>query len=195
MEKLILTEWVFFFTDEQKETIGANVNKNTHDLKSWLLFTIVLPFLTYFFAVIMNLLVTPTSQLCKSWASIVNNGSLPIVAFGILSSGVPYLMEQMKINDDKIYHLRKRVMAIATVFMFLTSGLFLFQSISPNTVQLNNFQNITIFLLSVIFAWFAISTGIKMYLLQSDLNTDFGAVTNKKRDDLNDGLQDEFGDE
>lgn len=190
-----MTEWCFFLNGEQRKIIEVNATNNKHDLISWLIFAVALPILTYFFAVVMNIIITPIDRLSDVWASVVNNGSLPIAAFGIISSGIPYLMEHLSNINSDINGLRKRVMAIATVFMFLTSGLFLFQSISPNTVKLEGYQNVIVFLLSIVFAIFSISVGIKMYLLQSALFNDYDELTKGNRDKLNSGLEKAYGDE
>lgn len=160
----------------------------------------MLPGLTYLFSVLANFLIIPICDWDDKWGSVFNNGSLPIIAFGIISAGIPYLMEKIenqsrrkgnkidKNDIDELHIIRRRIMSLATIFLFLTSGLFILQSILPNIQTRNNFFiDFISFTLAIIFSWFSVSIGVKMYLVQGAfiVKADFKETIDNTRSSLN----------
>lgn len=208
-----ITEWLFWFTSKHEIKIKNLYKAHEEDSKTWFIFSILLPFLTYLFSIVANLMIIPFCELGEKWSSILNNGSLPIIAFGVISAGIPYLMEKIenrniqgreienkqivddsRVEFDEFHTIRKRVMAVATLFLFLTSGLFIFQSISPNISKTTSFfSSFLSFALSIIFAWFSASIGVKMYLLQgSFIGGDFSNSMKESRNNLTQPVNDGF---
>ena len=186
MKELIGTEWLFWFTPTQKSKIESLYINHEEDVKTWMFFSIALPTLTYLFSVLANVLIVPTCQLPEKLSSILNNGSLPIISFGIVSAGVSYLMEQIDADNLDFHQIRRRIMSVATILLFLTAGLFIFQSILPNiSTHSESWKHLISFIVSLILIWFSASVGIKMYFLQGSFVNDFKASVDDKKKDLN----------
>lgn len=170
MTGFTITDWVFFFTGEQKKMVSEvrSREKVTSDFKSWILISIILPFLTYLLAALFNvILCKDIASLWKDWPKIFVNGSLPIISFGIISSGVPFLMEDLSIQNPEVSRIRRRVMAVALLFLFLTASVYIFQTVSLIADRLEPAGSGLVLLVSIIISLFSISVGFKMFLLQS----------------------------
>ncbi len=111
-----LTEWVYLFDEKNKQALNRIVtNKKNKDIKheflTWQLITVLLPVVTFLFVFIFNMATTNFFKFglvasANKAISIFNNGSLPIISFGILTSGMPYLLEQLKVYPE--YHIIRR---------------------------------------------------------------------------------------
>jgi len=156
-------------TDEQKGELKELKKNHLEDLKSWTIFSVFLPLITFGFAVVTNLVYSTPSGVKAKWGTFLNNGSLPIIAFGIMSSSLPYMVEKLSLSgaakDTIIYSLRKRVVAIVAAVMFLASGLFIIQSLS--FLQNNHSQNTLLAIGGLIVTIWATILGRAMFLTQS----------------------------
>lgn len=164
-----ITDWVFFFDPKDKrvfKSIIDNDNDNglLQEFITWKLLSVFLPLLTFLLVVVLNLITNSLDLNC--FFSFVNNGSLPIISFGIISSGMPYLLEQLKDYPDH-QTSRRRVMAISLFFLFLSSALYILQTLSIISSKLDNATSMFILILSAYVFIFASSIGFKMFLLQS----------------------------
>lgn len=164
---------LFFLTKTQKKQFNTIKYVNIEDYKTWTIYSIVLPLAAYIFAFLVNLIYLlnhPCELTIKNIFSTFNNGSLPIIAFGIVSSGIPYLMEVIENTAvskwDIISNLRKKVMAVSVVFLFLTSALYILQSMNRNLIYISGVQEVVIFAVTLFILILACSTGGKMFLLQ-----------------------------
>ncbi|MBL7682032.1 MAG: hypothetical protein JNK00_01635 [Flavipsychrobacter sp.] len=165
-----ISDWIFFFTKEQVKLVNDVKirEKVISDFKSWILISIILPFFTYLLAAIFNVLLCDNIGMVMSdWPKIFINGSLPIISFGIISSGVPFLMEDLSILNPEVSRIRRRVMAVALLLLFLTASFYIFQTISVINDRLDKAGSALVLFLSVIIAFFSVSVGFKMFLLQS----------------------------
>ena len=172
-----ITDWLFFFGADQREIIRGihKKGKVSSDFKSWIFISIVLPFLTYLLAAIFNVILCEgIDNFSETWPTIFLNGSLPIISFGIISSGVPFLMEELSKENSDIQRIRRRVMAIALLFLFLTAGFYFFQTVSIINDKLNQLGSFLVLILSVVISLFSVSVGFKMFLLQSSFQKDIG---------------------
>lgn len=191
------TDWIFFFNEDQSNDINklANNPKFKSDFKTWIMISVALPILTYLFAAFINILLG--DGLCyfmANWHKILINGSLPIISFGIISSGVPFLMDEVTGVNAPYQKIRKRVMSIALLFLFLTSGLYILQTLGVVLDKLSQLTSFIIFSFSIYIAAFSISVGFKMYLLQSSILNDLGSDITTNTENLRKGLQSQFGD-
>ena len=138
-------------------------------LASWTIFTVFLPLVTFGFAVLINVLYFEPKKLSAEWGKMFNNGSLPIIAFGIISSSLPFIVDKLtrqdKQKEDVMYALRKRVLGIATIVMFIASGLFIIQSLSA--LSNNSFRHQILLGFSVLITIWASTLGRIMFLTQS----------------------------
>lgn len=171
--------WLFsvFFALTKAQRIKLNTIKfnNIEDFKVWYIYAALLPLATYTFAFLINftfLLNEPCKFTLKNIFATLNNGSLPIIAFGIVSSSIPFLMEVIEVENEKrksiIGDLRKKIMAIAVLVLFLTSALYVLQSINREFIILDDYQEIILFVMTFVILLFSISNGGKMFLLQKD---------------------------
>lgn len=167
-------EWSYSFQESQRVTLETLHRKNSNDLWSWTLVTAILPLLTFAFATIVNLLFLDFNKnIVQQFGEITNNGSLPIIAFGIVSSGVSYLVERLKLEKEEeesgVFALRKRTMAVATIILFLSSGLFLLESIKVISSMFNEDHHVILFSISTLISIYAVAVGRKMFILQSNM--------------------------
>ena len=125
--------------------------------------------------------------------SILNPPSLSIIAFGIVSSAVSYLVEHIKDGEPAMYDLRKRVMAVSLLLLFVTASLFLFQSLNVVANSLESFHHSVIFLISLLAAVYSIRVGRKMYLLQSSFADTYAEQDSERVDNITNSLESEFG--
>ncbi|WP_256003495.1 hypothetical protein [Pedobacter deserti] len=89
---------------------------------------------------------------------------MPIISFGIISAGMPYLLVQLE-EYPNFHIIRRRVMAVAMIFLFLTATMYIFQTMSG--LKLGALTHWTSFLLSAYIFLFCASIGYKMFILQS----------------------------
>lgn len=179
-----LTDWIFIFNDKNKNDlnniISNDKNKELPDeFITWKLITVFLPLLTFLLVFILNV----ATNICyfEKYLAFLNNGSLPIISFGILTSGMPYLLEVMENRPD--YHIvRRRVMSIAMFFLFLSASLYILQTLSIIQDSLSVLTCILIALFSIYIFLSSNSIGYKMFLLQTKNIPPYD-------EDLNDGVQ------
>ena len=164
-----LTDWVFFFGKNDKKNLDSILyNQNNkgiiEEFITWKLLTVYLPLVTFLLVLILNLSTNNFDISC--FYSFINNGSLPIISFGIISSGMPYLLEQLKDFPD-YQSARRRVMAISLFFLFLSASLYIIQTFSIISTNLNNLSRFLILIFSIYIFLSSSSIGFKMFLLQT----------------------------
>lgn len=167
-----LTNVIFVFNKEQSDILtNIQANSSTRsDFRTWTQITICLPLLTFLVAVGFNFLLAPSCcYIRENWLKFLLNGSIPIISFGIISSGVSYLMETLNTDLPSVQSMRKRVMGIALMFLFLTSVLYIFQSVPFISDGLRPVQSGLVLVVSVVVCMGSISIGRKMYLLQKSM--------------------------
>lgn len=188
----ILTDWFFFFGDKDKKNLDSILQNDKNkglleEFITWKLITVYLPLITFLLVVILNLLTNTFDANC--FYSYMNNGSLPIISFGIITSGMPYLLEQLKDFPD-YQSARRRVMAISLFFLFLSASLYVIQTFSIISPLLNNLTKLLILIFSIYVFLFSSSIGYKMFLLQSKNITTYEEDVKDKVKDLKDSVED-----
>ena len=195
MEKkgYLITDWIFFFNNKNKEDINkilADKSKNKDLLSefiTWKLITVFLPLLTFVIVLFLNLITSYSAS--NNYFSFINNGSLPIISFGILTSGMPYLLEQLQ--DYPEYHVvRRRVMSIALFFLFLSATLYILQTLTILQSGFSCFTNWILLILSVYVFLFSNTVGYKMFLLQSKNINEFSTDVNENVTNLQSSVSD-----
>lgn len=177
------------FTDEHNKEFDEIRSKNIEELKSWTIFTIALPIATFTSVAILNLFLSKSIN--TEWHRFVNNGSLPIIAFGIISSAISYLVEQLNAAKSHIFDMRKRITAVGLLLLFLTSILFLVQSITVFTF--NQSQNTILLGVTILLTLYSIKLGRHMYLLQSNFVKGYSESIVYNVENMNDSLEQQFG--
>jgi len=191
------TDFIFRFNDDQKKALDSIENnpRTKSDFHTWTIITIALPILTFTVAAIFNCILSPNvDYILNNWPKFLLNGSVPIISFGIISSGVSYLMEELDSNTPVVQSIRRRVMGIAIIFLFLTSILYIFQSVSTVSETLKCVANLILLILSSVVCIFSISIGLKMYLLQNSMVADYGKSLKSNVDNMGENLLNAFGD-
>lgn len=163
----LITDWIFFFTNRHRNNLMALVaeddeNEIPGELINYKLISVWLPVVPYAIVTLLNILIN--IHAISTWFAFVNNGSLPIISFGIVSAGMPYLLEKLE-EYPNFYVMRRRVMGVSLVFLFLTAAMYIFQTISG--LKLNILTNVVSLILSLYIFLFCASIGYKMFILQS----------------------------
>lgn len=194
MEKIkyTFTDWIFFFNDKNAESIDKifkrdNSSELKEELVTWKLITIILPIVTFMVAVILNIITNVHAP--ERFFSFLNNGSLPIISFGIITSGMPYLLEQLK-EFPEFHTIRRRVMAIALFFIFLSASLYILQTLLILSSQFSCVANLILLGASIYVFLFSRSIGVKMFVLQSKNIQSYGEVITEGVRDLKEALED-----
>lgn len=163
------TDWIFNFNEKnEKDLKRILLNVQNKELPgefiNWKLITVFLPLLTFLLVLVLNIV----TNICSfdKYLSFLNNGSLPIISFGILTSGMPYLLEVMQNHPD--YHIvRRRVMSIALFYLFLSASLYILQTLTIIQHSFNVLTNLLLAFISIYVFFSSNSVGYKMFLLQS----------------------------
>jgi len=185
-----LTDWIFFFNPSNRDDLRKIVtNPGREDIPgefvTYKLITVYLPVVPFAIVVLLNILMNFAAP--STWFSFINNGSLPIISFGVISAGMPYLLEQLE-EFPNFHIIRRRVMAVSLIFLFLTASMYIFQTISG--LKLNLIINCASLLLSVYIFLFSASIGYKMFMLQSNNIRNFAEGIQGDVNGLQDALDD-----
>lgn len=186
------TDWIFFFDEKSNKNLNDILtNDKNKGLKeefiTWKLITVFLPLLTFLLVVLLNLLTIDCKT--ETFYGFVNNGSLPIISFGIITSGMPYLLEQLQ-NFPDFQATRRRVMAISLFFLFLSASLYILQTLSIISNQFTNWTRFVLLVISIYIFLFSCSIGYKMFLLQSKNIKDFDEEIKDNLKGLNTSVDD-----
>lgn len=195
MEKINygITDWIYCFNDKNKINLNkiASSDKNKafkEELITWKLITVYLPIVTFISVIFLNL-ITNLDKL-ELFFSFVNNGSLPIISFGIITSGMTYLLERLEEFPD-FYSIRRRVMAVSLIFLFLSAVLYILQTLLVISATMSCISNGIILFISIWVFLFAKSLGVKMFTLQSkNVSLSFDEDMKNSIDSLKDSLND-----
>ena len=180
-----MKNWFFFFSSEHISRIEKAKNSNKENYRTWLFLTVILPLAPFIVSVLIHFFYHGFDDA----GTIINNGSLPIISFGIISSGVLYLLEKVDKKDLVIEQIKSRIMAIALLILFLTAALFILQSTYLKTVdgsidsETKNVQNIILFAVSIILFWYARRVGENMFFIQKKMVEDGRTFDNEVREE------------
>jgi hypothetical protein len=164
-----LTDWIFFFNQRNRTDLNRILTDVNHEdipgeFITYKLITVFLPVVPFAIVLLLNICLSVNNS--ELWFSFVNNGSLPIISFGIISAGMPYLLEQLEEFPE--YHIiRRRVMAVSLVFLFLSASMYIFQTVYVISLKLNFLTNVISLILSLYIFFFSASIGYKMFVLQT----------------------------
>ena len=187
-----ITDWIFFFNQRNKRNLDRILSHPLNrDLKgelvTWKLITVILPVVTFLVVLILNI----TTNIDKPvlFLQFMNNGSLPIISFGILTSGMPYLLEQLQTYPD-FHVIRRRVMAIAMIFLFLSASLYTLQTLHIINQSLNCWTSLLLLVASIYVFFFSSTIGFKMFALQSRNITSLPEEMEQNIQDLQNAVED-----
>lgn len=177
-----LWNWIFIPSNEQKNLITGLRDNNHHQSQTWFFMTVILNLGPFLVAVILERIIHPDNILC-----FLNNGSLPILSFGIIATNFFYLMQNMPDNtyeDIKIYeNIKMKIYVIGSILMFLSGILYILQSNFISSFYPHFY--IPSIIVSVIAFIYSISSGRKMFLLQNKFLSDFAEELKSTKNKLN----------
>lgn len=157
---------ILFLNEDLLKRLKNLKDSNAEQYKTWLIFSVIIPLSTYIVAIVVNVLISGLND----WEKVVNNGSLTIISLGLLTSGVPYLLEKLEKHDDGIELIRGRAMALAMVLIFLSSAWSIFQTTSlalfSSCPFIKNIQNIITLFVGIIIFSYSVTVSLNMFLLQ-----------------------------
>jgi hypothetical protein len=112
----------------------------------------------------------------------INNGSLPIISFGIVTTNFVYLIENLSTDREIYSNLKTLTTVYAIILIFVLALLFIFQS---NFLDSFTHSQLTLSLgLSIVCFVLSVSLGKKMFLLQNKLVSIFEDVFKEQMDKL-----------
>ena len=166
LEKVKIMRNVLFLNKDLRDQLNLIQDKNKEQYKTWIIFSVIIPFATYIISIVVTFLISGL----KDWEKIVNNGSLTIISLGLLTSGVPYLLEKLDKHNTGIDLIRSRAMAFAMVLIFLSSAWSIFQTTSlalfSSCPFINTLQNITVLIIGIAIFAYSFCVSLNMFLLQ-----------------------------
>ncbi|MER0441598.1 hypothetical protein [Emticicia sp. W12TSBA100-4] len=181
--------WIFVPSEKQKNLIYSLQQNNSSQSQKWFFIVVVLNLFPFIIASIIERILHSDNFLC-----FLNNGSIPILSFGILATNFFYLIENVPENDPEyreIYeNMKLKVTVVTIILLFISTILYIFQSNFINYF-LPQYYTLSIVISTVILIY-SVSGGRKMFLLQNKFLLDFATtidVTKKQLDDNNDGYQ------
>ncbi|MEA5459851.1 hypothetical protein VB796_12420 [Arcicella sp. LKC2W] len=173
--------WVFVPSSKQITVLNGLRENNESKSQKW-----------FFIAVILNLAPFLLASLLEWYLHIdnfkcfLNNGSLPILSFGIIATNFFYLIENIPENsnqDKELYqNMKLKVSVVAIISLFISTILYVFQS-NFILLFLPEHYNISIYISLIVFCY-AVSCGRKMFLLQNSFLIDYAASVNDIQEKL-----------
>ena len=128
----------------------------------WFLISVLLNLVPFLVSILIAYLTDPDNLLC-----FINNGSLPIIAFGIVATNLVYLIENISTERETYSNLKNSTLIFSVILIFPAAILYVFQSnllehFTPVHLKISLWVSIFIFIMSVVM-------GKKMFLLQNKL--------------------------
>jgi len=147
---------VLFWLSEQ--------NKSAGDL--WFLIAFLLNIIPFLLAVIIEAISNNSNVIY-----ILNNGSIPVLAFSIISTNLVYLIENLPAEREIFAHIKTRLQIFSIIVIAISIVVYIFQSnfvknFSEDILMISFYSSALLLGLSVIL-------GKKMFLLQNKLIAKF----------------------
>lgn len=143
----------------------------------WLLISVILNLFPFLLTIVIAYCTGNIELLC-----FINNGSLPIISFGIVTTNFVYLIENLSTDREIYSNLKTLTTVYAIILIFVLALLFIFQS---NFLDSFTHSQLTLSLgLSIVCFVLSVSLGKKMFLLQNKLVSIFEDVFKEQMDKL-----------
>jgi hypothetical protein len=158
-----LWNWPLLPNNKEKEIIESLANENIDETRNWLYISVLLNLFPFIFSLLIELVVNRGNWLC-----LLNNGSLPILAYSLLATNFFYLLENVPaVKESTSFHnVKTRLYVLAVLTMFISAVLYIFQSNFSNEFQHGHL--VYSLIISVTMLVMSIVWGSKMYLLQQE---------------------------
>lgn len=186
--KFWVFNWIFFPSPEQVDRLENLKRNNSSKSQKWFFISVVLNIAPFFLA--GGLEAYLHSDNLKYF---LNNGTLPILSFGIISTNFFYLLENIPENstgDRELYeNIKLKITVLGIICLFIATILYVFQSNFIDNFENNHYWPSIVF--SSIILIYSISCAKKMFLLQNGFLTDYAKTISKTKIDLT-KIDDEF---
>ena len=176
INKYILPLGIIFNKDEESN-IKDFEEKGKDKIALWIVFSIICNLIPLIISFIFSIFLNGPSKFL--W--FLNNGSLPIVSYGIIISSVLFLLDTTKPPFET---LKKKTLGIAIILLFMNISLFVFLT-SNQDKQFSNIKLIALFSLSLLMFIYTYKISKIMIVMQKD-NINYGDSLIKTRDKVKD---------
>ncbi|TDB60407.1 hypothetical protein [Arundinibacter roseus] len=171
--------WVFTPTTEQKNILDILRINNASKAQKWFYVSVILNLVPFILASLLEAYLHNDNLNC-----FLNNGTLPILSFGIIATNFFYLMENIPDNlkeGKELYeNMKLKVSVVGIVILFTTTIMYIFQSNFINNYKPEHY--LVSFFVSLILFFYSISCAKKMFLLQNSMLEDYAnAISNTKK--------------
>lgn len=143
----------------------------------WFQYSVLMNLAPFLISFLISYCIDPSNIYC-----FVNNGSLPIIAFGILATNMVYLIENIPNGRETYISLKSSTMNFSIIIVFLAAILYIFQSnflnhFTQRYLSISLYISLFILVMSIVF-------GKKMFLLQNKLISLFEENFKEQMDSL-----------
>jgi len=171
-----LWSWPLLPNKKEAEVLKDLQDENSDETKNWIYISVLLNLFPFVFSLAIEYFNNNQNLLC-----LVNNGSLPILAYSLLATNFFYLLENVPSfdNSKSFQNIKTRLYVLAVLTMFISAVLYVFQSNLINGFHNNHLRisaGVSTLMLIMAIAW-----GSKMYLLQQKKIADYAEGVNEER--------------
>lgn len=154
-----------FFQDKVEFSLLFWLNEqNKSKGKQWFLISFILVLSPFLISLIIEFIINQEKVI-----NILNNGSIPVLAFSIIATNLIYLLDNIPTDREVYVQLKIKILVISIFIILASSILYIFQS---NFVScFSNEQLIISYLIGVFLLIISVIIGKKMFLLQNKFIT------------------------
>jgi hypothetical protein len=180
--------WIFVPSSEQVDRLENLKRNNLSKSQKWFFISVVLNVAPFILAGCLEAYLHSDNLKC-----FLNNGTLPILSFGIISTNFFYLLENIpdNLSDDKeLYeNMKLKITVLGIICLFIATTMYIFQS--NFLVNFGNSHYWPSIVFSIVVLIYSVSCAKKMFLLQNGFLTDYAVAISNLKTDLN-KTDDEF---
>ena len=176
----LVWNWPLLPNKAEAKAIRKIASQNFDETKNWYYLSVLLNLSPFIISLGVEFFWNKSNMLC-----LLNNGSIPILAYSLLATNFFYLLENVPdFTESKSFrNVKIRLYVLSILTMFCSAILYIFQS---NFVNYFHYEQLNI---SLIFSWsvlvLAVLWGSKMYLLQQSKIMDYANLIASEQESLN----------
>ena len=175
----LLWSWPLLPSAKEARVLKALESDNRDETRNWLFISVIINLMPFLFSVLIEFYNNK-----KNLSHLLNNGSLPILAYGLLATNFFYLLENVPdfAGSRNFQNLKTRLCALSILTMFFAAILYVLQSNWINSFQQSHLK--VSFYASTLLLLFSIAWGSKMHLLQHKKISDYAEGISNARNNL-----------
>jgi hypothetical protein len=174
--------WIFVPSPEQVDRLEDLTRNNLSKSQKWFFISVILNVAPFILAGVLEAYLHSDNLKC-----FLNNGTLPILSFGIISTNFFYLLENIpgNLTDDKeLYeNMKLKITVLSIICLFIATTMYILQSNFIGNFGNNHYWPSIIF--SIVVLIYSVSCAKKMFLLQNIFLTDYAKTISNLKNDLN----------